>query len=127
MNNWNKNIHMHEFHSLSFNNFPNWDKINENEIPSVMLEIISKINRSSHEIATVFDDIAKGNLYYRDWTSNGLPFVNKEEVYHSRFWFQYFDDAKKFVNMFGGKSNWMNDFEEFLKSCNDKRNKKYEQ
>lgn len=119
---WNKKLLLWNYHDIVFKDYPGWDKINNNEISFVMFEITNNKDKSSRDIAIEFDDISNGYFYYRDWTMDGIPFVNEDEIYWSGFWFQYFKDAKKFQDMFGGMGNWMDGYEEFEKKCNNKRN-----
>ena len=123
-NGWIKNLSSSDFYSIQFNNYLGWDKINDKTPYFVLLETIKDKDRSSHEIGVEFDDISHGNFYWRDWTQSSLPFVDDGEIYWSGFSFQFVEDAKKFVELYGGKGNWMNDYEEFRVQCENKRNRR---
>ena len=123
-NGWIKNISSDDFYSIHFNNYLGWDKINDKTPYYVLLETIKGKDKSSHKIGVEFDDISHGNFYWRDWTQSSLPFIDSGEVYWSGFSFQFVEDAKKFVELYGGKGNWMNDYEEFRVQCDNKRNGK---
>lgn len=114
---WKKNISSTEF----FEKYRDWDKVENEEIPVVLIEIRKGIDTSSREMAITFDDISKGKFYYRDYTKNGLPFVEEKEVYWSTFSFEYLEDAKKFAEMFGVMGNWEPGYKEFCLECNNRR------
>ena len=122
MSDWNKSLGSSDFYDIQFNGYIGWDKIDNKEPYFVMLEIIKNKDKSSHEMAVEFDDISHGNFYWRDWTESSLPFVDEREAYWSGFTFQFAEDAKRFVELYGGKGNWMDNFEEFRIQCNNKRN-----
>lgn len=114
---WLKNINEMEY----VEKYKSWDKSKDGKYACIIMELIHGVDKSSHNMASIIDDIAKGNFYYRDWTKDGLPFVKDNEIYWCGFWFQHFEDAKKFTAMFGGKASWTEDFEEFQKCCIEKR------
>jgi len=122
MSDWNKSLGSSDFYDIQFNGYIGWDKIDNKEPYFVMLEIIKNKDKSSHEMAVEFDDISHGNFYWRDWTESSLPFVDDGDIYWSGFTFQFAEDAKRFVELYGGKGNWMDNFEEFRIQCNNKRN-----
>ena len=122
MSDWNNNLGSSDFYEIQANGYIGWDKINGKEPYFVMLETIKNKDKSSHEIAVNFDDISHGNFHWRDWTKSSLPFVDEGEIYWSGFTFQFTEDAKKFVELYGSKGNWMDDYEEFRIQCNNKRN-----
>lgn len=121
-NGWNKNITSNEYYDIAQNKYFSWDTLENREPYFVMLEIKQGDNKSSRDIAVLFDDISIQNFYYRDWTKNGMPYINDGEVYWSGFWFQFQYDAKKFVELYGGKGSWEEGYKEFCKQCNDRRN-----
>ena len=67
------------------------------------------------------DDNIIGLFTYRDWTLSNLPFVDENEIYWTGFTFQKLEDAKVFVENFGGSGNWMEGHDEFVEHCNKKR------
>jgi len=122
MSDWNKNLGSSDFYEIQFNGYVGWDKIIGKEPYFVMLEIIKGKDKASQDVAVEFDDISDGNFHWRDWTRSSLPFVDEGEIYWSGFTFQFAEDAKNFVELYGGKGNWMDDYEEFKIQCNNKRN-----
>jgi len=121
-NGWIKNLSSDVYYKIQFNNYLGWDKINDKTPYYVLLETIKGKDKSSHDIGVEYDDISHGNFYWRDFTKSSLPFVDDGEIYWSSFSFQFAEDAKKFVELYDGKGNWMDDFEEFRIECDDKRN-----
>ena len=121
-NGWIKNLSSDVYYKIQFNNYLGWDKINDKTPYYVLLETIKGKDKSSHDIGVEYDDISHGNFYWRDFTKSSLPFVDDGEIYWSSFSFQFAEDAKKFVELYDGKRNWMDDFEEFRIECDDKRN-----
>ena len=122
-NGWIKNLSSEDYYKIQFNNYLGWDyKIDDNTPYYVLLETIKGKNKSSQDIGVEFDDISHGNFYWRDFTKSSLPFVDDGDTYWSGFSFQFTEDANKFVELYGGKGNWMDDFEEFRIMCDDKRN-----
>jgi len=116
-----KNLSSEDYYKIHFNNYIGWDKINGNPY-CVILEIIKSKDKSSQDIGVEFDDISHGNFYWRDFTKSRLPFVDDGDIYWSGFSFQFAEDAKNFVELYGGKGNWMDDYEEFRIMCDNKRN-----
>lgn len=123
-NGWIKNLSSEDFYTIQYHEYLGWDKINEKTTYYVLLEVVKGNDKSSRDIGVEFDDISHGNFYWRDWTRSSLPFVDDGEIYWSGFSFQFSEDAKKFVELYGGKGNWMEDYEEFRVQCDDKRNKR---
>jgi len=123
-NGWIKNLSSDDYYEIQYNNYLGWDKINDKTPYYVLLETIKGKDKSSQDIGVEFDDISHGNFYWRDFTKSSLPFVDDGEIYWSGFSFQFAEDAKKFVELYGGKGNWMDDFEEFRVMCDNKRNER---
>ena len=121
-NGWIKNLSSDDYYEIQFNNYLGWDKIDEKTPYYVLLETIKGKDKSSQNIGVEFDDISHGNFYWRDFTKSSLPFVDDGDTYWSGFTFQFSEDAKKFIELYGGKGNWMDDFEEFRIECDNKRN-----
>lgn len=94
-----------DWYKIALDGYPGWDLVNSAKglhPPFVLLERHGRIDKTSTDIDREFDDIATGRFYSRDWTSDGIPFVNKGEVYHSGWWFQKREDAVRFVQIYGG-------------------------
>jgi len=124
MSDWNKSLYAWDFYEIQFQGFPEWDKLDNGEIYFVLMVIKKDMDKSSQDIGVEFDDIAHGNFHWRDWTDSGLPFADSRDIYWSGFSFQFAEDAKKFVELYGGKGNWMEGYEEFGTNCNNKRDRK---
>jgi len=121
-----KQLYSDEFYKLVFANFPTSDKHGKNNEYYIHLEVI-KGQYDSVNIAEELEKTIKGNFYYRDYTKDGLPFVEEGNIYWSEFWFQYKNDAINFVNSYKGvcKGNWEEGYEKFMLDCNRKRNNDY--
>jgi hypothetical protein len=108
MTDWYKLINSSTFNSLAIDGFPNWDKDRDGNQYFVMFEIVNSRHLSSYEMTTVWDDKflnrinSDGMFYYRDWTSDGIPFIADGEKYWAGFWFKYKADA----GLFGGAASW---------------------
>jgi hypothetical protein len=104
---WRAALPSLEWHGISLKGWPGWDRtlvyrrgaIMPADYPPTVLITTSKRRASSRTLAILFDDMARGAFYYRDWTASGLPFVNDDEIYHSRFWFQRESDRAAFERM----------------------------
>lgn len=95
-----------DYYKIVFAEWPAWEKIDGRKEPNfVRLSIIKGKDKSSNDIAIVFDDLANGNFWYRDHTQDGLPFVDDGELYWSVFVFQEARDARQFHKAFGGELN----------------------
>jgi hypothetical protein len=107
---WKAKLPMWSWHTLTFEKYPGWDIIDGNP-PFVLLTIKRGAEDiESHSIASQFDSEATGLFYFRDWTSNGIPFCNDGDFYGSGFWFQKMVDAEKFHLEHGGAASWKDDF-----------------
>ena len=95
-----------DWHAMVHAGFPGWEMLEDNEPFSVFLDFTSGAELCSRGIANEWDDIARHNLYYRDWTSGGSPFVPESEKYWSTFSFQRKKEAVRFREKYGGKVNW---------------------
>lgn len=104
---WNKKITSWDWHQLVLDGCPNWDTPSyegDHPVPaSILLTIKNKVDRSSKDIAIEVDDWCEGNFYYRDFTSNGLPFISTGDSYNARFWFQLAVEAEEFYKRYGGE------------------------
>jgi len=103
---WNKKIPSWEFNKQVVKGFEDWETpSSECGIPmpkSILLDITDGTDRSSKDIAIEVDDWCGGMFYYRDFTNDGLPFVDNGEVYRTRFYFQRGADAVEFHTRYGG-------------------------
>lgn len=98
---WSRYMGMTEWHHASFEGWPGWDRDAGAEEPvSVTLLVTKGKDKSSHKMASEFDDIATNDFYWRDWTESSLPFVDDGETYTSKFWFKKREDRAAFLKMF---------------------------
>ena len=51
----------------------------------------------SSALANAWDDLATADFYQRDWTDDGIPFVDEGETYWSGWWFQTAAERDRFV------------------------------
>lgn len=119
---WNHSIPF-SFDTGSMTIPEDWDRIEGKYEPAhifVMFQLAG--TGASHDMAVWADDNINGYFIYRDWTKSSLPFVDKYETYWSGFTFQKLEDAKLFVDEFGGSGNWMEGHKEFVEEVNKKRN-----
>jgi len=83
---WNKNLPMWDFYVRD--DLKNWH--------TSRISIKKGENKSSHQIASEFDDIAEDYFHWRDKTESGLPFVEDGEVYLAYFDFKSARDKEEF-------------------------------
>ena len=72
----------------------------------MFLEFVAFETPGSLEVATEWDDIARHDFYYRDWTKTGHPVVREGQEYWATFSFQRRCEAVLFQAVYGGKKNW---------------------
>lgn len=126
---WNRQIRGHAPFSFKDGKMTipiDWDQIKDENEPQHIFLIFEMIKggRNSDNVAIWIDDNINGWFTYRDWTKDGLPFVNEGDIYWSGFTFQKLEDAKKVFNKFGGSGNWMNGHKEFVEKINNDRNER---
>lgn len=95
---WTHYIGMMDWFDL-YPDYPGWELENGKPL-YVDLTITNKKDKSSHKIASEWDEIATGPFYWRDWTDSGLPFADEGEVYRSAFWFALRSDMEKFKQLY---------------------------
>ena len=80
--------------------FIGWE-LNDEGMPwFVMKEFVRGVGAiESMGIVKAWDDSATGLFHQRDWTSSGTPFVTEGETYWSGWWFQFREDAEKFLEL----------------------------
>jgi hypothetical protein len=113
---WNYYVLEWNWHALLLAGLPGWEKVDDDP-PSIFLEFIRGRGISkSHKIASEWDDLAKHDFYYRDWTSDTIPVVREGEKYWSTFSFQRRSEAERFQKKYGGIANWVPGWAEHLDS-----------
>ena len=90
---WKNMIASDVFYKFQLDGYPGWHK----PLLEVKLEIVNGEDVSSRDMAIKFDDIARGQFWYRDVTQSGLPFVDSGERYRAIFCFQREDDYFEFL------------------------------
>jgi hypothetical protein len=112
------------FQYLWMDNFPGWDRLDEDNPDSYPRVVLSTV--CGRDLAVEFDYICKGMFHYADLLivgNEGSPFVRDGDRYVSRFHFQFKSDAELFHDRFGGVASWEPDYEsrtsELIRSGND--------
>lgn len=100
---WNRKLPMWDWYTVLLAGYPEWEKPDGETPASALISVKNDTDKSSHDLAVEVDDWCKGQFYYRDYTDDGIPFVNEGEVYKSRFWFQFVPDAEEFWKRYGGR------------------------
>lgn len=96
MADWLKKEWMWDFHKIALNGYPGWE-LTKNHPAWVKLRHIHKTDKSSWDLCNAWDDVAQVRFYQRDYTSDGIPIVNKGEVYWSSWWFQTLAERDRFL------------------------------
>lgn len=95
---WAWKYPMMEWHKLSIDGYPGWEKEDEDVPAFVKLEHTrGKGDVESHVLAVAWDDVAKVHFYQRDWTEDGIPFVSEGSTYWSGWWFQTVEERDRFL------------------------------
>jgi hypothetical protein len=95
---WLKRLLMWDWHAVALDGWPGWERTNdEGRNPHwVSVRVRHKLDPSTHEMSSRFDDVAEAAFYNRDHTKSGLPFCSDGEEYRGSFWFQTRADAERF-------------------------------
>lgn len=102
---WRRKLLSWNWHSLSFNNYEHFEIENPSasrwDRHPAFVKLEHRRNKyhevESRELATAWDDVAEVDFYQRDWTSDGIPFVNGDEVYWSGWWFATLAERDRFL------------------------------
>lgn len=102
---WLHRLLMWQFNHHALDGYPEWEIESERSPAFVKLSHETGNGPSSHEIAAAWDDLAKVDFYQRDWTEDGIPFVNEDgipfvnkgEIYWSGWWFATVAERDRFV------------------------------
>ena len=95
---WKQQISVSSWHSLSYDNWPGWDKGVEGHTLQAELVIKYGEGKSGYKIAVEVDDWCRGQFYYRDLTKSGLPILDQGERYITVFYFQLTADYLRFTS-----------------------------
>lgn len=98
---WNKALPSWDFYKIQLDGYPSWERGPDGEVGFVYLRLKKGKTKSSRDIAIAFDDIAQGNFYYRDHTDSSMPWLDKDEIYHSSFLFAKQEDKDRFLELYG--------------------------
>lgn len=87
------------FHNHVLDGYPEWEIEGRNP---AFVKLSHKrefgAGVESHQLAVEWDDIATVDFYQRDWTSDGIPFVQDGETYWSGWWFATIDERDRFLS-----------------------------
>ena len=113
---WDYKVLSWNWHALVHAGLPGWETLDTKEAHSIFFTFTRKEGDvASREIASEWDDLARHDFYYRDWT-DGSPFVPEGETYWSTFSFKRKSEAERFREKYGGKANWEPGWQEHLDS-----------
>ena len=95
---WKWKYPMVEWHRLSIEHYPGWE-IEDEDVPAFvkLTHTRGSGNVESHDLAVAWDDVSKAHFYQRDWTDDGIPFVNEGDIYWSGWWFQTIEERDRFL------------------------------
>ena len=94
---WKKKLLMWDWHEHALKGYPGWQLDSDRHPYFHKFVVVKGKGRSSHRIASDWDDSATERFYHRDWTSSGLPFVDDGETYWTGFWFESKAERERFV------------------------------
>ncbi len=99
---WRHRLLMWNFHGHALDGYPGWE-IDRERSPAFAKLTHTRGNDEdeSHKLAVEWDDIAAVDFYQRDWTDDGIPFVNKGETYWSGWWFATIAERDRFLEWHG--------------------------
>ena len=103
---WEYNVLFGDWVRLSSIGFPTWELIDRNTPHAVSFTFYHTKKIRSREIASMWDDLAKHNFFYRDWVDDGYPLIRSGNMYNSTFFFQRKSEAVRFHETYGGRGNW---------------------
>lgn len=109
---WNHKMLMWNFNGHGIDGFPEWEiEDHDLRVPAYIklthIRRTKETNIESSELCIAWDSIAEVDFYQRDWTSDGIPFVNESEKYYSGWWFQTIKERDRFFK-------WCNESENDL-------------
>ncbi len=101
---WMRRMLMWNWHSHSLQGYPGWE-IERDDAPAFtrLTHVRGKGGVESHELAVAWDDVALVDFYQRDWTDDGIPFVNKGDGYQSGWWFATIAERDRFLGFVAGR------------------------
>jgi hypothetical protein len=115
---WNHLVLADDFYKLVLRGLPGWENLDRSArdkvVPTVWVTIVKGNGKSSHQMASEWDDVAQTSFYYRDFTTSGLPFAKDGETYWAQFCFMLKGSAILFQEKFGGHGNWQPGYDEMM-------------
>lgn len=115
---WKRRMLSWNWYSLSFNKYEDWEIVetqNERdgqrwtESHPAFVKLAHRHNKDgdveSSVLCNAWDDMAEADFYQRDWTDDGIPFVDDDEVYWSGWWFATVAERDRFVAWVRGTIN----------------------
>jgi hypothetical protein len=99
---WKHKLLMWNWHSHAMDGYPGWEQATvEYDRPcpafAKLTHKMGKGDPESSKLCNAWDDVAAVGFYQRDWTDDGIPFVNKDEVYWSGWWFETIAERDRFL------------------------------
>ena len=99
---WRRKLLMWNWHQVSIDRWPGWDRTESQQPAGVRLSIINKRDKSSDDIANEYDSTDGGLFYCRDVSLDGSCYVGPGERYEALFWFERIADRDTFHAKYGG-------------------------
>lgn len=97
---WLKKVPTHDWHLISFDQYPGWELEKDHPAFAKLTHVRGPDGVESHKLACEWDDIAIGRFYQRDWTDDGIPFVQEGASYWSGWWFETIAERDRFLEWF---------------------------
>lgn len=97
---WRRRMLMWNFNDHALDGYPGWEIERDKSPAFVKLTHVRRggdADVESRTLAAAWDDVAEVDFYQRDWTGDGIPFVNGGETYWSGWWFQTIAERDRFV------------------------------
>ena len=103
---WKKKLLSMDWYDLCSDGYPGWEMDpSDGRLAPAFVKLThtrGSGNVESSDLASTWDDVATEPFYTRDWTDDGIPFVNKGEIYWAGWWFKTVAERDRFVKWRGG-------------------------
>lgn len=98
---WKHRMLSWNFNSHALDGYPGWQIESEDSPAFVKLSHVRGEGEvESAKLSTAWDDLATVDFYQRDWTDDGIPFVNKGTTYWSGWWFATIAERDRFLDWY---------------------------
>jgi hypothetical protein len=98
---WKQKLLSVDWHDCCLDGYPGWEMETADGKSAPAFVKLTHIRATkdveSSTLANKWDDIANEPFYTRDWTDDGIPFVNKGDTYWSGWWFKTVVERDRFV------------------------------